>query len=400
MATQVTPGSLDTSDCGPAWSPFSRYLNPWVLPFRPPHVDVSCGFAGDGGDAIYISKYAEKKVPLPSENFFGPCGEMRTETLIDAQCNPTATLRYPGAWSICGKAAIASIAFTDTYMVGGILNGTVTVTLTDAAPALITGDAVDFLDVANAVTTANVTVTVDDPAHFHFSGALPTGVAVKSHGAPNPDWHNANPKGDFVWCFDSGNGYDGTPDVVTALQDNLNRPGGIMFVGPPGSPEIGNPKWPPATTRIQSGYPALEPGGHWYAIPIQAMPDRFFTTSQDNSMNDGDTPPGACTRRVPPPVIPLVEALLVAPYGAPFDFSLGDGNAYNKLPVAANLANFRCSGIWNNTDAFSGLSYSTWPGALPPPAAPPGTPAGTVPKASDWVTGASTADDITGLGPA
>jgi hypothetical protein len=378
QATQVVTGALDTSDF--YGSPFSRYLGYYNPIVRPPFVDVSCGFVGDGGDAVYAAKYAEKKVPLPSQNFFGPCGAMRNATLQDSNCNPTSTLRWPGAWSICGKARVASIS-------RDIGSGVVTVTLTDPAGALITGDAVDFLDVSNAVTTGNVTVTVDSPTQFHFTGSLPVGVSIKSHGAPDPAWYNLNPKGDFVWEFASGNAYDGTPDVVTGLQDNLAKTGGIMFVGPPGSPEINNPKWPSDTTRIQSGYPAIAPGGHWYSIPVQAMQDRYYTGPQDDSMSDGD---GSCTPLVPPPQIPFAEALLVAPFGAPYDFSTADGNATLKLPTVSDLANFKCSGIWGATWAWSGLPYSTWPGSTPSSGA----------IASQGVTGSGASNNITGQGAA
>jgi hypothetical protein len=388
MATQVTTGSMDTSNRA-GCTPFSRYYNFYVLPFRPPHVDVSCGFAGDGGDAVYVSKYAEKKVPLPSENFFGPCGAMRSQTLNDDHCNPydPPQLRFPGAWSICGKARVASIARDSG-------SGVVTVTLTDPADALITGDAVDFLGASNAVTTANVTATVDSSTQFHFNGALPTGVAIKSHGAPDPAWYNLNPKGDFIWGFSTGNAYDGT-NVQTISQDNLAQTGGILFVGPPGSPEINNPKWPAKTTRIQSGYPALAPGGHWYCNPQQAMTDRWLTDHQDNQTNDGDTPPGACTRLMPPLDYPLVEAVAVAPHNAPYAFSPtdpnwpADGNGAQPLPTPDGL-NFKCSGIWNATDKFSGLGYSTWPGTIQ----------GSGALASQDVTGASASDNITNLGPA
>jgi hypothetical protein len=57
----------------------------------------------------------------------------------------------------------------------------------------------------------------------------------------------------------------------------------------------------------------------------------------------------------------VVEARLTAPSGAPWDFSGGDGNKYNKLPIAANLG-FACSGIWNLTGQFSTLPYDNWPG--------------------------------------
>jgi hypothetical protein len=361
MATQVVTGAGDTCECGPGWSPFSRYLVNWLPATRPPFVDVSCGYIADGGDAIYAAKWAEKKVPLPSQNYWGACGAQRTKTLLDSHCNATATKRWPAAWSICGKASIASMSRDSG-------SGVVTVLLTDAAPALITGDVVDFIDANNAVTTASVTVTVDNANQFHFTGALPTGVAVMSHGAPNPVWYDTSPRGDFVWLFQQG---DGASATTTAVQDTVTQrqynAGAILAVLPAGSPELGNPAWVPKLT-YRSDYPDIAPGEHWYCLPQQAMADRFFTDKQDNSMNDGTdpTPPGgACTRLVPPPQVPFVEARLIAPTGAPHDFHDGDGNIEMQMPGFLGLGDtwsFRCSGIWNATYAFTRKAYQYWPG--------------------------------------
>lgn len=351
MATQVVTGAGDTCACGAGWSPFSRYLVNWVLDFRPPFVDVSCAFVGDGSDAVYAAKWAEKKVPLPSQNYFGACGSQRSVTLLDSQCNVTATKRWPAAWSICGNARIASIA-RDAG------TGVVTVMLTDAAASLQTGDAVDFLDAGNSVTTGNVTVTVDSANQFHFTGSLPTGVAIKSHGAPDPKWYDTTPKGDFV----RASNLNGT---VTVTQENLAVKGGIIFIGPPGSPEINNPKWPTSTTRIYSDYPTLAPTEHWYSSINQSMTDRFFTSSQDNSMNDGGAAGGACTALIPPATVPLVEARIFAPTGAPYNFSTGDGNVEQKMPGYLDPAtnwSFQCSGVWNADELFVAPIYRSWPG--------------------------------------
>ena len=74
-------------------------------------------------------------------------------------------------------------------------------------------------------------------------------------------------------------------------------------------------------------------------------------------MSDGM---GGCTRNgVTNPIV--CEARLTAPTGAPFDFSGGDGNAYNQLPTAASFG-FVCSGVWNLKQIFSALPYDNWPG--------------------------------------
>ena len=121
------------------------------------------------------------------------------------------------------------------------------------------------------------------------------------------------------------------------------------------------------------------------------MTDRYFTDVQDNKMNDtyeGGPPGGVCTRKIPPFDYPLVEAVSVAPTGAPYNFSTADGISTQPLPTPDGLG-FRCSGIWFQTDKFSGLPYSTWPGTIIPP------PGAHVPLASDWVTGSSASDWIT-----
>ena len=350
MATQVVAGAGDTSACGPGWSPFSRYLNHYILPVRPPYIDVSCAYVADGGDGVYASKWAEKKVPLPAQNFWGACGSQRTATLLDSSCNDTATLRWPAAWSICGKAPIASMTLSGDAVTVNLSGG--------GAPALRTGDIVDFIDAGNTVTVSDVVVTVVNANQFYFVGSVPAGVAVKSHGSPDPKWYDLAPKGDFVFITN----LNGT---LATSQENIvptSKTNGIIFIGPVGSPEINNPKWPTRTTRIYSDYPQVQPLEHWYAAVQQMMADRFFTAPQDDSMSDGA---GGCTRLVPPPLVPLVEARLVAPAGAPHDFSGGDGNIENKMPAFLDPSmqwGFRCSGAWNVTYAFSPLPYDKWPG--------------------------------------
>ncbi|MDE2106726.1 MAG: hypothetical protein KGL39_56445, partial [Patescibacteria group bacterium] len=344
-ATQFTTGALDTDDCGGSWQPYSRFKRYWAMPSRPPFVDISGGCIADGGDAVYAGKWAEIKEALPSQSFFGPCGAQRNATLIDTNCQATATKRWPAAWSICGSAAIASMSVT---------SGVVTVVLSGSgAPYLITGDAVDFLDAGDNVTTGGVVVTVDSATQFHFTGSLPTGVGIKSAGAPGPVWYDPAPKGDFIRKIEFGEP-SGVTD--TAEAGNIKPIGGkraIIAVIPPGSPEIGNPKWPSATTQIYSDYPAILPTQHWYCTIHQAMSDRFYTDSQDGRMDNGA---GGCTASGA--TVPMVEARLTAPYNAPYTFANADGNIENPMPTVAAF-DFNCSGAWGFTD--STLPFDNWP---------------------------------------
>ena len=279
MATQLVDGFHDSGQCD-APTPFSRFfVGSWIA-MVPPYATMTCAFLAGDQYTIYAGKWAEKKVPLPSENFFGPCGAaMQTATLISATCQPMATLRYPGAAATC--------------------------------------DAV---------------------------------------------WSTGAPRGDFVRLTN----FNG---VITATQENVvpktsvtAQTDGIIAILPPGSPELAT--WTGLSNRnFTDGFPMIAPGEFWYQSIQQAMPDRFFTNSQDkqtsNSMHTG------CTPIVPPPQTPYVEARITAPAGAPFNFSAGDGNAYNQLPGAwNNWADFSwmCSGVWLMTNLFSALPYTPWPG--------------------------------------
>ena len=215
----------------------------------------------------------------------------------------------------------------------------------------------DFIDAGNNVTVSDVVVTVVNANQFYFVGSVPAGVAVMSHGAPNPIWYDLAPKGDFVRVTN----LNGT---LSASQENLvptSKQNGIIFIGPVGSPEINNPKWPTKTTRIYSDYATINPTEHWYSSINQMMADRFFTSPQDDSMSDGE---GGCTQLVPPAQNPWVEARLFAPTGAPYTFTTGDGNIESKMPglLGAGVWWFTCSGAWNATYAFSPLPYDSWPG--------------------------------------
>lgn len=211
------------------------------------------------GGLLWMQKWAEIKTQRPSQSFFGPCGAQRFEmdatktscvagddegsppiitvgtgegtrfTTGDkviywkaeasiASYYPVASVsgddvhlgdklgdipgagftggsmlgvaKWPDAWSICGRAKVFSVAED---------SGTVTVELAEAAPCLVTGDAVDFVDENNGVTDSNKTVTVIDSTHFSFTGSAPMGNFIKSHGAPAWWFLDTNPKGDFLY---------------------------------------------------------------------------------------------------------------------------------------------------------------------------------------------------------
>ena len=355
MATQLVDGAADDG-CGT----FSRYKVNWQAPSMPPYVYNSCAFIADGGDAIYAGKWAEKKVPLPAENFFGPCGIQRTQTLLNGSCNATATWRYrngtgdPNAMGICGKLGVLTAVQSGPH---------VNITLAGVA-YLKDGDLVDFSGTLAAngtgMTVEGLTSTIAAVSAFQITATLSvayTGGGFVSGGAqagvtrPDPKWYDLAPKGDFVRVTD----YNG---AVTVTDENVvptSKSNGIIVIAPAGSPELTG--WPGATTAKFSDYPSIGPGEYWLSGIQQGMGDRYWTHPQDEQQSDGA---GGCAGNGQTNPI-VCEARVTAPSGAPWDFSAGDGNKFNKLPAATEFG-FACSGVWNLTSIFSALPYDKWPG--------------------------------------
>ncbi len=136
---------------------------------------------------LYMGKWAERKVTLPAQNWFRPCG-------TDRYLGSGAT--YPDAWPICGRIAVASAT-----QVGG----TVEVTLAESS-VLEAGDVVDFTGVAGlgsgvTVDSASGTLVVVTGT---LSGAYTSGGYISSNGAPSHVWNTSTPRGDYLvkeWGF-------------------------------------------------------------------------------------------------------------------------------------------------------------------------------------------------------
>lgn len=360
-ATHWTDGANDTHYSGGYWQPFSRFKVNYIYDL-PPFVNHGCAFVANNQEAFWASKWAEIKEPLPSQNYWGECGLQPNQCVIDdhggafASCEPmrdlvvldaltceeSATIRYPNAFAICGKAAISNIS---------VAAGVVTV-IHSKTSLLRTGDKVDFIDASNAVTVSNITVTVDSDTQFHFTGSAPSGVAVISHGAPNPNWYDLSPKGDFVRVTD----YAGT---ITANQGNVVPYAGkkpIIAIVPPGSPEINNTRWPARSTVIYSDYPSILPTESWTSSVQQGMQDRFWIADQDAKVSDGVDPDPLCAIKnkdgsacvsfpCDPVLTPIVEARLYAPAGAPMQFNSDNLPEWIKMPIASDFAT-TCSAVW------------------------------------------------------
>jgi hypothetical protein len=107
--------------------------------------------------------------------------------------------RWPLAWAIEGDRGF--LAATD------ISDGTKTkVTLQSPALWLRVGDLVDFTDGSGTVTVGSKTVTDIDGVgdgkgggtFFKFTGTVPSGTRVKSHGAPGFWWYDTDGKGEYL----------------------------------------------------------------------------------------------------------------------------------------------------------------------------------------------------------
>lgn len=359
MATQSTPGTTDNP-------PFNRYINPhanYNLPF-PPWMNYSGGYAATDGSTVYVAKWAEQKMPLASQNYWGACGAMRDLKILDATtCDPGAN-RY-SAWPICGRVAIVSI----TRDAG---TGVVTV-VHEAAPYLRTGDTVDFINADNsAATGTNIAVTVTDGTTFHYTGTLPAGAYLKSHGAPDPSWYDLAPKGYFVRAVKNKGAHSAEEGNVTP--HNGHR--AIIAILPPNSPELN--VWPADSTVTYTDYgqATIPPVGTswddagWYSAITQAMDDRFWIKKDDGMIGGVDPDTGlnvcyvlnkdgsACDDPIyfpcDPATAPLVEARLHAPMGAPLQFTSDSADQWLKMPVATDFG-FRCSGAWNLTPVTGGF---------------------------------------------
>lgn len=191
-------GTLDPADaCQP------RTATQWTSSLdaaRFPHGAWAIMESGQG--VLWMQKYAEIKLPWKSQNWFGPCGKDRdvktgyTCTLVEGVCVQSGgTAAWPNAWPIEGDRGCSA----------AVDGAKIKVTLDSAALWLRVGDMVDFTDAVGAVTEANVEVTDIDGSGagagpglwFKFSGSLPTGTRVKSHGAPAYWWYDTDGKGSY-----------------------------------------------------------------------------------------------------------------------------------------------------------------------------------------------------------
>lgn len=350
MATQFNDGAIDTSACGGGWQPFSRYKVNWILPFRPLYVDGACGGVGDGGDAVYAQKWAEIKVPLPAQNYFGPCGAQRVATLLasDCQSSGAAGSRWDGrtevAWGICGALDVASA-----------VNSGSDILITLAAAAwLKNGDLVRFTGLPDLSdeTVAGLSSSVTSTTTFsiigknlttpYVSGGTVMGGAADLTTLPAESWYDVTPKGDYVRANLLRT--NGTNEYSIEQQNLIPASGqGIIAIVPPGSPEINNSNWPTSRVTIFTDYPALRPTQQWLSSINQNMGDRYWTLSQDGKISDGA---GGCMLNGQS--APQVEARILAPSGAPHTFTTGDGNYEGVMPDSASWG-FNCSGVWNLT---------------------------------------------------
>jgi hypothetical protein len=127
------------------------------------------------------------------------------------------------------------------------------------------------------------------------------------------------------------------------------------------------------------------------------MPDRFWIDHDDNQQSDGGSPP-RCQKAGY--TVPMVEARLTAPVGAPLQFTTASADRWLAMPAQTDFS-IACSGIWGygeKIQAFtkpldppSGSSTVSDGGAG---AAAAGGAANTAPGAGDSNLGAG--DDNTG----
>jgi hypothetical protein len=329
--------------------------------------------AGSNATEVFVAKYAEVKMPLPSQNFWQPTSvqpnqaaldnfapwsatDTRDLNILDGTCADTGTKRYPDAVPIAGRAAVT---FHD--------NGDSTFNALGIAPQLRVGDTVDFITETNAVVSSARAVTALVTGGFMFSGSVPTGASfMVSHGHAG-DWHwfDLSPHGDYVLSFfkttlnmtqdGSGTWIQNYTSENTAEQRNV-RPDGrakaIIAICPQGAPELTDGRWngvgKNANVDYFTDYPIVEPMDSWRCVIQQAMVDRFWLAAQDNKHQaniaaEGDPPNLQCVNSHL--TSPLVECRLTAPIGAPLQFNADSANRWSKLPTQDSFE-IGCSGVW------------------------------------------------------
>jgi hypothetical protein len=268
------------------------------------------------------------------------------------------------------------------------------------AAQLRVGDPVDFIGSTSNIIGANLAVTALVTGGFKFTGTVPTGATfMVSHGhAGDWQWFDISPKGDFVLAFFNVDG----AGVATqsAIQCNVQPNGqkyAVICICPPGSPELTDARWQKGQVYFYTDYPAGIVSGSWRANIIQGMPDRFWIDHDDNQQSDGGSPPGCQKAGY---TVPMVEARLTAPVGAPLQFTTASADRWLAMPAQTDFS-IACSGIWGygeKIQAFtkpldppSGSSTVSDGGAG---AAAAGGAANTAPGAGDSNLGAG--DDNTG----
>lgn len=146
------------------------------------------GWVQLNGNLVTVQKWAQTRTPTASANFFRPCG-------ADSRSDPNYR-------AICGRCAVASVSESA---------GTVTLTLTDAAPYLIAGDSLTLLTYATdfteqplatlILTTITSDTVVAGTWDYSPDAPLPvTGLYAKATAAPHYSWDDAATKGDALFC--------------------------------------------------------------------------------------------------------------------------------------------------------------------------------------------------------
>lgn len=162
------------------------------------------------GNQLLLKKYAQILVTRPGHNWFRPCGTDRD--LLDG----CSAARYPSAWPICGRCAVASATQNTTF---------VDLVLTDAAPSLLAGDAVTFTGVG--ILAGSYTVgTVTDSTHFQITGVVGVYVSggyVASTGAPSYTYNTTASNGDYFVAAYAFNNRD------YAVDHSIRQYNGIVY---------------------------------------------------------------------------------------------------------------------------------------------------------------------------
>ncbi len=200
----VSYGQFTPASVFPETSSMPATATQWTFEGKP---NYGWNIFDEGNQTLFTQKWCETKIPnLPSHDFFRPCGADRT--LPDPWDCPSGSLQpfTSSGWAICGALPIyASILLSPDPSPATLINYL-------PNEYLIDNDLIDFIledgtlvndngGVGFQITTQMGGGFPDNSLCTYENSFVPTpGLHwMKSHGAPDPQYHTSESRGDYIY---------------------------------------------------------------------------------------------------------------------------------------------------------------------------------------------------------